>query len=72
MSGMSSRSSRSATRGSTPHESPLDKQKGVRGIQYAAEAYRSTHARSEITPTMSRKGDSLGEAGKINERPTLR
>ena len=29
-----------------------------RGIQYAAEAYRSALARSRITPSMSRKGDS--------------
>jgi transposase InsO family protein len=33
-----------------------------RGIQYAAEAYRSMLARSGITPSMSRKGDCLDNA----------
>lgn len=33
-----------------------------RGIQYAAEAYRSALARSGITPSMSRKGDCWDNA----------
>ena len=33
-----------------------------RGIQYAAEAYRSVRARSGITPSMSRKGDRWDNA----------
>ena len=33
-----------------------------RGIQYAAEAYRSALARSGITPSMSRKGDCWDDA----------
>jgi len=33
-----------------------------RGIQYAADAYRSMLARSGITPSMSRKGDCLDNA----------
>jgi len=41
---------------------PLDTQKGVRGIQYAAEAYRRVLDRSGITPSMSRKGDCLDNA----------
>ena len=33
-----------------------------RGIQYAAEAYRSALARSGVTPSMSRKGDCWDNA----------
>jgi hypothetical protein len=40
-----------------PRESPLDKQKGVRGSQYASEVYRELLAAHGLAGSMSRRGN---------------
>jgi putative transposase len=42
---------------STPRESPLDKQKGVRGSQYAAERYRDLLIVHGLVGSMGRRGN---------------
>ena len=43
---------------STPLESPLDKQKGVRGSQYAAQGYREALLRHGLVGSMGRRGNT--------------
>ena len=49
-------------RTSTPPESPLDKQKGVRGSQYASEVYRELLATHGLIGSMSRRGNPYDNA----------
>jgi hypothetical protein len=68
----SSRSSRSAARKSTPRESPLDKQKGVRGSQYAAQAYREALLRCGLVGSMGRRGNPYDNAKAESFMKTLK
>jgi putative transposase len=58
----SSPSSCSARRRSTPHVSPLDKQKGVRGSQYVSIRYTERLAEAGIEPSVGSVGDSYDNA----------
>ena len=58
----SSRSSRNVARKSTPPESPLDKQKGVRGSQYVSIKYTERLAEAGIEPSVGSVGDSYDNA----------
>src|SRR3954452_7203188 len=56
------RSSRSGTGQSTRLALSLDKQKGIRGVRYAAGPYRAVLERHGIQPSMSRRGNCLDNA----------
>jgi hypothetical protein len=58
----SSTSSRAATSRSIRHASPLDKQKGVRGSQFASEPFQRLMADNGITCSMSRSGNAWDNA----------
>ena len=58
----STRSSRSVAEKSTPPESPLDKQKGVRGSQYVSIKYTERLAEAGIEPSVGSVGDSYDNA----------
>ena len=51
-----------ATRDQPGSRSPLDTQKGVRGVQYASEPYREVLERHGIRQSMSRRGNCLDNA----------
>ena len=58
----SSRSSCSVRRKSTPLESSLDKQKGVRGSQYVSIRYTERLAQAGVEPSVGSVGDSYDNA----------
>ena len=55
-------SSAKEDRRSIRRRSPLDKQKGIRGVQYAGGDYRKVLEANGITASMSRKGNCLDNA----------
>ena len=55
-----------------PRESPLDKQKGVRGSQYASEVYRELLAAHGLAGSMSRHGNPYDNAKAESFMKTLK